>query len=157
MTKYNNSKIYKIEPVCEHDDKDVYIGSTTKNYLSERMTHHRYDYKKWKDGQTRKTTLYELFDKYGLDNCKIILLENVFCEYSDQLRAKEASYIKTMNCINKAIPGRTAKEYREDNKEKIKEKRKIYVSENRSITQEKQKLYREKNREKIKEKRKIYV
>ena len=125
MTKYNNSKIYKIEPLCDHDEHEIYIGSTTRYYLSERMTHHRYDYKKWKDGQSRKSTLYDLFDKFGLEQCKIILLENVNCESLDQLHAKEAYYIKSNNCINKVIPGRTIKEYNNDNKEILSEKRKI--------------------------------
>ncbi len=156
MTKYNNSKIYKIEPLCDHDEYDIYIGSTTRNYLSERMTHHRYDYKKWKDGQTRKSTLYDLFDKFGLENCKMILLENVNCDSLDQLHAKEAEYIKSNKCINKVIPGRTIKEYCNDNKEIITEKRKIYVSKNKDAIQEKQKIYRENNIERIKERDKQY-
>jgi hypothetical protein len=28
--KYNNSKIYKIEPICEYDEGDIYIGSTIR-------------------------------------------------------------------------------------------------------------------------------
>ena len=35
MTNYNNGKIYKIEPICEYDEGDIYIGSTTKEYRSE--------------------------------------------------------------------------------------------------------------------------
>ena len=50
MTKnnkdYSKGKIYKIEPICDHDEGDIYIGSTTKEYLSQRMTLHRNDYKK---------------------------------------------------------------------------------------------------------------
>ena len=156
MTKYNNSKIYKIEPLCDHDEHEIYIGSTTRNYLSERMTHHRYDYKKWKDGQTRKSTLYDLFDKFGLENCKMILLENVNCDSLDQLHAKEAEYIKSNKCINKVIPCRTTKEYCNDNKEIIAEKRKIYVSKNKDAIQEKQKIHRENNIERIKEREKQY-
>ena len=97
-----------------------------------------------------------MFDKYDLDNCKIILLENVNCESLDQLHAKEASYIKTFECINKVIPGRTIKEYNNDNKEQLAEKRKIYASENKVILQEKQKLYREKNIDQIKAREKQY-
>jgi hypothetical protein len=156
MTKYNNGKIYKIEPVCDHVEHEIYIGSTTRTYLCERMTHHRYDYKKWKDGQTRKSTLYDLFDKFGLEQCKIILLENVNCESLDQLHAKEADHIKSNNCINKVIPGRTIKEYRNDNKDILADKRKAYVSKNKDCLNEKRKIYRENNIEYIKAREKQY-
>ena len=33
MVNYNNGKIYKIEPV-NGEEGDIYIGSTTKEYLS---------------------------------------------------------------------------------------------------------------------------
>ena len=29
--KYNNSKIYKIEPICEYPEGDIYIGVQLKN------------------------------------------------------------------------------------------------------------------------------
>ena len=41
MVNYSNGKIYKIES----DLGDlIYIGSTTKYYLSQRMERHRFDY-----------------------------------------------------------------------------------------------------------------
>ena len=33
MVNYSNGKIYKIEPIIDHDEGDIYIGSTTKKYL----------------------------------------------------------------------------------------------------------------------------
>ena len=41
---YSKGKVYKIEPISEHDDGEIYIGSTIKEYLSQRMTKHRYSY-----------------------------------------------------------------------------------------------------------------
>lgn len=41
MTDYSKGKTYEIEPVREHDEDEVYIGSTTQYYLSERMKYHR--------------------------------------------------------------------------------------------------------------------
>ena len=52
MINYNNGKIYKIEPICDHDEWDIYIGSTTKQYLCQRMATHKYYYKKYKQDQT---------------------------------------------------------------------------------------------------------
>ena len=51
MVNYNNGKIYKIEPIVDHDEGDIYIGSTTKHYLSQRMDKHRGNYKSWKNGK----------------------------------------------------------------------------------------------------------
>ena len=45
MVNYNNGKIYKIE---NNIDDMIYIGSTTKQYLSQRMDKHRSSYKRWK-------------------------------------------------------------------------------------------------------------
>ena len=82
MTKYDNGKIYKIES----DLGDlIYIGSTTKERLSSRLAQHVYVYRnKPKDGALKKGkspnyTSTILFDKYGVENCKIILIENYSC------------------------------------------------------------------------------
>ena len=137
MVNYNNGKIYKIEPIVDHDEGDIYIGSTTKQYLSQRMDNHRNDYKKWKNNKYRKVQVFEIFDKYGVSNCQIVLIETVNAESKDELLAREKHYIKTNKCVNKYIPGQTQKEYRESHKEEIKLR---------------DKKYRELNLEKIKEK-----
>jgi hypothetical protein len=121
MVNYNNGKIYKIEPICEHEEGEIYIGSTTKDKLCQRMTKHRNDYNCWKNGKYHKFTSFDLFDKYGIENCKIYLIENVNANTKDELLSREGYYIRTMKCINKYIAGRTMKEYHEDNKDKIKQ------------------------------------
>ena len=95
MVNYENGKIYKIEPICDHDEQDIYIGSTTKKYLSDRMCEHRADYKRYSKTR-KKTTSFILFDKYGVENCKIILLENYACTSKNELVAQEAEHIKNM-------------------------------------------------------------
>ena len=123
---YKNGKIYKIEPICDHDEGDVYIGSTTKEYLSQRMTAHRSGYNCFKRG-TRKHKLmsYDLFEKYGVSNCDIILLELVEANSKDELHKREAHYIRTMKCVNRFIPLRTEREYKQEHKEEISQKNKI--------------------------------
>ena len=127
MTKaeinYKNGKIYKIEPICEHDEGDVYIGSTTKQYLSQRMTKHRTSYKSFIDGKGCKVMAFDLFNKYGIENCDIILLELVEANSKDELHTREAHYIKTIKCVNRNVPNRTKREYYTDNKEKIQQYR----------------------------------
>ncbi len=166
--KYNNSKIYKIEPLCDYDEGDIYIGSTTKKYLCERMAEHRKDYKRWKDGKRNKVLSFVLFDKYGLENCQIVLIENVHAQTKDELFCKEAHYIRTLKNLNMCIPNRNAKEYymdnkeiiddknkkwRENHKDKVKEYSMNYKQTNKEMLNTKAKLYREANNEIIKEHR----
>ena len=163
MVNYNFGKIYKIEPIYDHDEGDIYIGSTTKKYLSQRMENHRSKYKQWKNNEFHKVQVFELFDKYGVPNCQIVLIETVNVETNDELLAREKHYIKSVKCINKNIPGRTMKEYYQDNCDYLKEYREthkeekiLYDQEYRNTHKEEIKLrdkkYRELNLEKIKEK-----
>ena len=49
-----------------------------------------------------------------------MLLEDFPCETKRELLNKEGEYIRnTPNCINTQIQGRTVKEYKYDNREKI--------------------------------------
>ena len=100
MANYGKGKIYKIQ--ANVDDSPVYIGSTTKQYLSQRMEKHRSDYKRWNAGTGNKYSSFEIFDQYGIENCNIILIESFPCDSKDQLRAREDHFIKSIaNCINK--------------------------------------------------------
>ena len=128
MVNYENGKIYKIE---SHSGDMIYIGSTTKKYLSQRMDTHRTQYKRWKNGKYQLVTSFKLFDEYGVENCNIVLLELFPCESKDMLLSREAHYIRTLDCVNKKIPGRTRKEWREDNKDKITEDKKQYYEDNK--------------------------
>jgi predicted Zn-ribbon and HTH transcriptional regulator len=103
MVDYSHGKIYKIEPIVEHDEGDIYVGSTTKHYLSQRMDKHIYDYKRYKEEKCSFITSFKLFDKYGVENCKIILLElcsNISTK--DELLSREQHYIQSVKCVNKA-------------------------------------------------------
>ena len=117
MVNYSNGKIYKIEPIVEHDEGDIYIGSTTKQYLSQRMDSHRNSYKQWKKGNKGLTTSFLLFEKYGIQNCCIILLESVNANSKDELHAREKHYIQMGKCVNKIVPSRKNQEYRDNHKE----------------------------------------
>jgi hypothetical protein len=160
MVNYSNGKIYKIEPVVEHDEGEIYIGCTTKKYLSQRMDSHRTNYKDFKEGKrTMKCTVCSLFDKYGLDNCEIILLESVNAQTKDELVAREKFYIKSYKCINKMVPGRSRKEYKIDtnyyevNKDRILNVCKEYREKNKEEIKIKKKEYRKNNKEAIAERK----
>lgn len=102
MVNYDNSKIYKIQ-----GGSMLYIGSTTKQYLSQRWSQHKSDYLKKKN----KTSAWNIFDSVGIDKCSIILLETFPCKSVDELRARERYWIEKENCVNRCIPGRTKEEY----------------------------------------------
>jgi predicted GIY-YIG superfamily endonuclease len=146
MVNYNNGKVYMIQPIMEHEEGEIYIGSTTKQYLSQRMDNHRRRYKFWKNGKGTKFMCFDLFDKYGIENCQILLIENVHANSKDELVSREGYYIRNMKCINKNIAGRTEIEYRKDNRDKLilysceyyknnKDKVKLYHSEYRKSNQ----------------------
>ena len=120
MSDFKLAKIYKIIPLNQDDESDVYIGSTCKPRLSQRLSKHRGNYKQWKDGKYNNVSSFKLFDKYGADNCNIFLIDEFPCQTKDQLRQKECYYIKNIPCVNKNIPGRTVKEsqkqYRDNHK-----------------------------------------
>jgi len=162
---YEQSKIYKIW--SPNGDK-IYIGSTTKQYLSQRMTAHRKGYNHWKKENSSFTTSYILFEEYGVDNCQIELIEAKQCYSKDELKQLEGHYIRTLNCVNKYIPDRAMEEYNkkyyQDNKEKIKEDHKEYreknrdkIKEYREANKDKMKEYREANKDKMKEYQKEYT
>ena len=143
MVNYSNGKIYKIEPICDHDEGDVYIGSTTKLYLSDRMFEHRFSYRKYKIGYKKYyTSSFDLFDKYGESNCVIYLIETVNANSKQELHAREGFYIKSMKCVNKAVAGRSQKEYKLDNREKLSEKQHLYYIENKEKETKRFKEYR---------------
>ena len=122
---YTLAKVYKIEPLNPNDKIDVYIGSTCEPTLARRMASHRRDYSNWKNGKFHYVSSFKIFEKYGVNNCQIFLIEDYPCNNKDQLRQKEGNYIKSMPCVNKHIAGRThresCKQYRENHKDKIKQ------------------------------------
>jgi len=153
MTNYQKTKIYKIESSI--GDK-IYVGSTAKEYLSQRFQQHKNAYKRWKDDKTNKVMSYEMFDEYGVENCEIILIESYPCNSKDEKNARERYFIKELNCINKCTPGQTQKEYYELNKVKISELKKQSYENNKEVILEQGKNYRVNNKDKISEHMKKY-
>ena len=107
MNRYENGKIYKIVDVGYNK---CYIGSTCES-LSQRMARHRTVYKNYNGGgSSRKLNLFLLFDEYGIENCKIELIDKCPCNTREELERMEGIYIKNTDCVNKNIAGRTRPE-----------------------------------------------
>lgn len=144
MVNYSNSKIYKIvNNNCE--DGNVYFGSTVQP-LHKRLYQHKKKYESWKAGKFPFITSFKLYDQ-DYENVKIILVEELECENKQQLIKRERYYIENNKCVNKNIPTRTNKEYREDNKDKYKE----YYNKNKEELLKKRKEWRDDNKEYMKE------
>jgi hypothetical protein len=129
MTDISKVNIYKI--YSDDDDELIYVGSTRK-LLKKRLLEHRNTYTAYKNEKYQYVTSFDLFDKYGFENCKIELLEQ--CD--ENLRSeREGYYIKMFDCVNKVIPDRTRKEYTDDyyhnNRDKLKQQSNKYYQVNK--------------------------
>jgi hypothetical protein len=121
------------------------------------MAKHRTDYQQWKKKNSRSfTRSFVLFEEYGIKNCIIELIEAKPCIDKNEQAKLEGSYIRTLECVNKNIPGRTRQEYKEDNKEKIKTTRKEFYEKNKDKLNTTRKEYYEENKDKCKETAKEY-
>ena len=147
---YKNGKIYKI---VDNAYTKMYIGSTTQ-ILSKRFYLHKSKYLKWKNGSQHKFSVFDIFDEFEIENCKIELIELYPCNSKEELEKKEGEHIRNNNCVNKRIEGRTKKEYTFDTKDKRKEYKKEYYEKNKDKLIEKTKKHFELNKDKIKENRK---
>lgn len=119
---YQQGKIYEIVSGGKR-----YIGSTTEKRLERRLQKHIYNKRAFEKGNREWTSSYELIDK---PDCQINLLELYPCNNRLELREREKHYITTLQCINKVIPNQTMDEWRERNKDKVKEhyeRRKVKV------------------------------
>ena len=153
MNKYEQGKIYQIVDVGFNK---CYIGSTCEG-LKRRMARHREHYKAHVNGCSRKhERSMMLFDEFGIDNCKILLIKDFPCSSRAELEREEGREIQNNidKCVNKNVVGRTRQEYYNDNHERLLQNKKEHRLNNIEQYKEKDKKYSENNKEKISERRK---
>lgn len=114
MPDYSLGKVYKIV-----GNGKVYVGSTTRPLLSQRLTDHRSKYNMWKKG-----TFHKLLSFVCLEDptCYIELLESFPCNNIDELHKCEGKWMRDIDCVNRCLAGRTQKEYAESYKDRRKER-----------------------------------
>ena len=149
--KYKRGRIYTIR---SHKTNLVYVGSTCQKYLSSRMTGHRNDYKLYKNGGKKYCSSFEIF-KID-EGCYIQLYEQYPCDNKEELEKREGEIIRELDCVNKCIAGRKIHEWRQDNKEHIKEYNKKWKENNKERVKEYHKQNYETNKENIKAKSREY-
>ena len=138
MVNYQLGKIYKI--VC-NETGEQYIGATCQQKLCTRLAQH---VSKKNDCSSKA-----IIDRGNYD---MLLIESYPCSSRDELHQRERFHIESVVCINKNIPGKTHKEYRnkyyDENKSDILNKHKKYYDENKVDILKQQKDYYVDNREK---------
>ena len=122
--------------------------------MSRRFSKHKHKYKKYIEGGDKHATCYDLFDEYGVECCKIELIEFCQCETKDELLRREGQIIKNTDCVNRCVAGRTDREYYEDNYDFIKLLQKQYYNNHKEKIKEYKKQYYENHKKDLLQKRK---
>ena len=134
---YKNSKIFILEPKTQHPEEDIFYSSTTQP-IFKRLSQFK------KDNLKKNTSYKWLFDKYGIDNIKIVLIKSFSCNNKEELQAEEAKFIRENECINKMI--NLNKQKTKEDKQEIKEEDKQEIKEIKE--EDKQEIKEEDNKEK---------
>ena len=134
MTKFTAYIYLLLHKKCKGEvtlEFDHYGGSTTN--WKKRDTYHRIRCSDLNDPKSNYK-VYQYIREHGdYDNWEMVLVETVEVESKQELRKIEAYWIKfTGATLNQIIPGRTPKEYLEQNKEKILERKKKHYEQNKA-------------------------
>jgi hypothetical protein len=150
LSDYSNGIIYKL--VCNDlDVKDIYVGSTC-DFVKRKYRHKSSCCNP--NGRNYNLNVYQCIrSNGGWDNWSMVMVEKYPCKDRYDLHARERYWIENLiSTLNKCIPCRTNKEYREQHKAQIKE----YYEQHKAQINEQKKQYRDQNKETIKEQRKQY-
>ena len=140
MPDYSNGKIYTIR--YSKDDTLIYVGSTT-NPLFKRWHTHKTRYNN--DTEFQNLLYIKMRETNDIDNWYMELYENYPCKSKEELNRREGQVIRQIGTLNHCIAGRSAKEWFQDNKDKIRESRQEYMIK-----------YRDENKDKLKDQVKTY-
>ena len=134
---YKNNVIYKI--VCNDlKIKDLYVGQTTD--FARRKSAHRF---KCNDLSTKINIYNTIRINGGWTNWSMIEIEKYPCLDSNEARARERYWFETLYAnLNERIPITTETEKKEYNKQ--------FYEENKDLLKEKRKIYSQKEEVKIK-------
>ena len=151
--RYQKGQIYKITDIGFNK---CYIGSTIEP-LSNRMSKHRSQYKDYLNNVGNvKVKSFDLFDEYGVENCKIVWIKDYPCHSKKELEAEEGRIQQETECVNKRMEGRNKKQWYKDNIDIVKEKQKEYRNNHKDEIKVSLKNWKEKNKEQVKERQAQY-
>jgi len=144
MPNYELGKIYEIVGTDDNGIKLTYYGSTAQLRLCSRLSQHI------RDIQNNKCSSKEVLK---CKDYRINLIELFPCKCKEELKARERFYTDNNECVNKYRPIRfdneiklLDKEYKEQNKEIIKNQKQIYYNQNKEEITNRIKKYREQHK-----------
>ena len=142
---YTNTIIYKF--VCDDVNiKDVYVGATTD--MIRRKSTHKRRCNKIDDKEYNKKIYVSIRENGGWENWTMLEVEKYPCNNLMESSVRERYWLEFFNAnMNKVLPSRTDKEYRNDNKEKIHEQKQQYYETNKETILNKQAEYYQTNKE----------
>lgn len=160
MSDYSKGKIYAIK---SKNTDEIYIGSSIQ-ILPKRYQGHNWKFRLYLEGKHHWISSFDIL-KHG--DCYIELFEDFPCTTKIQLLKREGELIKSMDCVNKNVPGRSKQECDKIYRDSHKEERKKYDIANKDHQEElrktnheaisiSQKKYVLNNLDKIKERQKMY-
>ena len=154
MPDYSKCLIYKL--CCKDlDVKDIYVGSTCN--FTRRKNKHKTDSSNLNSKVYNRKVYKFIRENGGFQNWNMIMIEEYPCENKLQKVKRERYWYEELKAtLNSEVPIRDIKEYRRDNREKIKEKVKEYRKNNSDKNKEYMRKYREANKDAINQKRKEY-
>jgi hypothetical protein len=145
--KYSQTSIYKL---CCKDVAitEIYVGHTT-NFRCRKSRH--------KSACTNESDVgYNIYvyqfirDNGGWDNWDMVEIIRIDCADKREAETSERYYMESLRAkLNKSIPTRTSKEYREDNRDSISESRKEHYNNNIDRISESKKEHYNNNRDRI--------
>lgn len=107
------SYIAKIYRIVNNVNAECYVGSTRQS-LTKRFSEHKYAYHAKKSGRSHSASSSILFDRYGIENCSIVLVEELTVHNREELlQAERLCYERYRHlAVNQRTPGNTTKYYR---------------------------------------------
>jgi len=153
-TDYSKNVIYVIK--CKNDNiTEEYIGSTTN--FNERKSKHKTCCNNEKDKSYNQLKYKFIRLNGGWDNWIMIELEKFKCndkreaeKREEEIRVERKAKLNMIKAFGAETKEEYIKKYREENKDKIKEQKKIYKKEHKIEIKEQRKQYNEENKDKIK-------
>ena len=98
--------VYKVYCPTDENEEIIYIGSTITP-LCHRLSNHKYKYRLFlKDpSYTHTSSVNRLFEKYGMENCRIKEILKYDINDETNIREKEQECINNYRakCVNKQI------------------------------------------------------
>ena len=129
MVLYEKSVIYKLKRNDDYDDTNIYIGSTSN--FKNRKYQHKECCNNPKSSHYNHIIYEFIRDNGNWDNWVMIAIEEYPCNSKKELEIRERFHIDRLKSkLNSYIPGRTKKEYRENNREEATQRTKQWRLDN---------------------------